>query len=443
MNAVKKRIWLAIMLLAALLLPGCALRTVDEMYCLPKRSDEYNNLQSAIDIAMAGLEYSAPLYGEHQQTVQMADLNGDGENEYLIFAKGTSEMPMQILIFGKDDDGSIHIMEVIASNGSAFEQVEYVEIDGNPGCELVVGRQLSDQVQRSVSVYSFAGGHAAQMTNAPYSAFLTCDLDGNGRREVMVMQHEETEHERGYAVLYSYRGGSMHRSVEAGLSGKVDSIKRIMTGKIEGGRSAVYIASSVDDSAIVTDIFALRNGRFVNISRPRNGEGGVETLRNFYVYAEDVDNDGVHELPDLINMLPVSSNWGTEEQHLIRWYAVDVEGNPVDKLYSFHNYVGGWFVELDSEWADRITISQIGNTYAFYMWNTGYTEATAQFTIYALTGSDRESQSTRDDRFALLQEEGVVYAAKLEEGAAQYGITKEYLINRFHLIHQDWNTGET
>mgnify|MGYP000087338040 FL=1 len=51
----KKRIWLfPLLILASLLLTGCALQTVDEMYALPKRSKEYDSLQSAIDSAMYG-----------------------------------------------------------------------------------------------------------------------------------------------------------------------------------------------------------------------------------------------------------------------------------------------------------------------------------------------------------------------------------------------------
>lgn len=59
--------------LAALLtlLSGCMLKTVDQMYCLPRRSEEYHNLQAAMDQVMSGLEYCAPLQGENQQTVQM------------------------------------------------------------------------------------------------------------------------------------------------------------------------------------------------------------------------------------------------------------------------------------------------------------------------------------------------------------------------------------
>ena len=73
--------------LAVLLLTGCSMRTLDELYRVPKRSEEYNDLQSAIDRHMGDREYCAPLSGENLQTVQMADLDGDGTQEYLLFAK--------------------------------------------------------------------------------------------------------------------------------------------------------------------------------------------------------------------------------------------------------------------------------------------------------------------------------------------------------------------
>ena len=95
----KRMMFLLSAALTALLFGGCAMRTVEEMYALPKRSDAYNEMQSAIDTAMYGMTYASPLSGENQQTVQMADLDGDGEDEILVFAKGASEKPLQVLIF--------------------------------------------------------------------------------------------------------------------------------------------------------------------------------------------------------------------------------------------------------------------------------------------------------------------------------------------------------
>ena len=49
--------------LLCLLLSGCFVKTVDELYTLPRHSDEYDNLQKAIDevMAAAGCEYCAPI----------------------------------------------------------------------------------------------------------------------------------------------------------------------------------------------------------------------------------------------------------------------------------------------------------------------------------------------------------------------------------------------
>lgn len=172
----KKRMVLLAAMLAAVLLSGCALSTVEEMYALPKRSKEFRELQAAIDTAMYGMTFSSPQSGDNQQTVQMADLNGDGVEEYLVFAKGATEKPLQVLIFQQDETGKCRTMATIGFNGQAFEQVEYVEFDDKPGYELVVGIQVSDQVLRSVAVYSFGSGDAELLLLNSYSKMLACNL---------------------------------------------------------------------------------------------------------------------------------------------------------------------------------------------------------------------------------------------------------------------------
>lgn len=443
----KKRISLLLMAaLAALLLCGCGLRTVKDMYSLPKRSAEYTSLQNAIDMAMVGLNYSAPISGENQQTVQMADLDGDGIDEYLVFAEkstDSSSQPLIILIFAQQSDGTCRLEEVIENTGAAFEQVEYVEFDETPGYELIVGRRVSDQILRNVSVYSFANGSAEQQLLIGYSRFLTCDLDENGRSELMVLRPSEVATDIGMALLYSFENGQITRSVETELSEPPHRIKRITQGRLHGGAPAVFVASSVEDSAIVTDIYAVRNGQFANVIFSNESSASVETLRNYFIYSEDIDNDGIVELPSLITMTSVSGWIYGEERFLIRWFSLDPEGNEQDKMYSFHNFDSGWFVQLDEEWANRVTVEQTGNTYMFYAWDRDYWDAMPIYTIYSFTGSNRDEEASLEGRFPLYRTEGIAYAGKLEEGAAEYGITEEDLVNSFRLIQQDWQTGET
>ena len=121
------------------------------MYCLPKRSEAHTDLQLAVDNAMAGLEYCAPLSGENQQTLQSADLDGDESDEYLLFAKGGSELPLGVLIFDEVNDAYSHVT-TIACNGLAFDTVEYIRMDDKAGLEIVIGCQVSAQQMKSVSI---------------------------------------------------------------------------------------------------------------------------------------------------------------------------------------------------------------------------------------------------------------------------------------------------
>ena len=438
----KNRIWLIFLLGAVLLLTGCSLRTVDMMYCLPKRSDVYEQLQTAIDRHMGGLQYSAPNAGENQQTVQLADLDGDGEEEYLIFAKAGSDNPLRILIFSQNGK-SFELLTTLESQGASFDRVEYVDMDGEPGLELVVGRKLSNQVMGSVSVYTFGGGEAAQLMSAGYSKFLCSDLDSDGKSELMVLSANPDTSGNGIAVLYNYAGNQMERSAEVNLSEPADCIKRIMAGKLHGGVPAVYVASSADGSAIVTDIFAVKDGVFTNISLSNETGTSVRTLRNYYVYADDIDNDGILELPSLITMNTGSAARSTDQQYLIRWFAMDLEGSEVNKMYTFHDYAGGWYLELEDDWATRVWVLQEDGSHVFRIWDPEDHIYDEVFRVYALTGDSRDVAAVEYNRFVLHRTDSVVYAAKLEAASAAFGITEESLINAFRLIVIDWQTGET
>ena len=432
------RICLILLLAAVLLLTGCAMQTVDMMYCLPRRSDTYDRLQQVIDRHMTGLQYSAPTAGENQQTVQMADLDGDGAAEYLIFARGGMENPMKILIF-RGTEESFEYVTALESQGASFDHVEYVDMDGNPGMEIVVGRKLSNQVMGAVSVYTFSKGEAEQLMNSSYAKFLCSDLDSDGKSELMVLSAAADNSGNGVAVLYNYTNGQLERSGEVNLSEPADCIKRIMVGRIHGGIPAVYVASSFNGSAIVTDIFAVKRNVFTNISFSNESGTSVKTLRNYYVYADDIDDDGILELPSLIS-IPAQ---GREQQHLIRWFAMDLSGNEVDKMYTFHDYAGGWYLELDNRWATLLRVEQEDNAWVFRIWDESGKEYAEVFRVFAFTGDSRDAAAVEYNRFVLCKTDSVVYAAKLEAPSAAWGITEEALIKAFRLIIMDWQTGET
>ena len=434
----KKRIVVLVCALLLTLLAGCGAKTIDQMYSLPRRSERNYNLRSAIESAMTGRVYAAPVSGANQESVQTADLDGDGSEEYLVFTRSVQDDSLQILLFNQLTDENYELWEIISCKGSSFEQIQYADIDGKPGCELVVGTQLNEKVTRTASLYSFADGQSDKIKSVIYVKFVVCDLDGNGSSELMVIQNGEAEYGNGVVRLYSYADGNVVGSVEAKLSTAPENIRRISVNKLSSGEPAVYVASASNESAVITDIFALREGTFSNISQSTDLGTSMQTVRNYFVYAEDLNNDGVLELPSLLSMM-----YNTTEQNLIRWFTIDIHGQETNMLYTFHNLEDGWYIELDSEWIDRIAAEKNENTYTFYMWNNSYGTAVPVFTIFALTGKDRDVQASEQNRFPLYRGEDVVFAGKLESASAIYGMTESYLRSNFHLIRQNWNTSES
>ena len=387
-----------------------------------------------------------PSFGENQQTVQLADLDGDGVDEYLLFARNQAKTPLVILIFDIDQEGKCSLMDSIELSGSVFERVEYEDVDDAPGLELVVGCQVSDQPMGNVSIYSFLSGGAERLMSASYSKFLTCDLNHNGLSELLVIRPSETGEageaapEGALAFSYEYEGGAMERSNEVSVSAAPLYVRRIVEGKLQSGESAVFISNVVDHSAIATDVLTRKDGAFVNLTAEADP---VPALRNYYVYAGDLDGDGVTEIPSLLPMRPVTMESADDPQYLISWYSLDLQGEQHEKRCTFHDYAAGWYLELQPDWAERISAEKDGNAYRFFLWDPDGVRVQSLFTLYAFTGSSRDQQAVEEGRFPLYSKEGVVYAVELHRAARGYGLTEENMVKSFHLIMQAWKTGET
>lgn len=431
-----------IAIITVMLLSGCTMRTVDQLYRVPKRSAAYENLQSVIDAAMESREYSAPLTGENRQTVQSADLDGDGRDEYLVFTKGASPRPMQILILWQQGDKFV-LGEVLEGSGAEFDRVEYADMDGQPGMELIVGRQVSEQVLRSVCVYTFRDGLSQQLLSGNYLEMITAELSGSGSTDLLLLGAGESESHNGAAFLYGVGRNGMEFYGQCSLSGKVEDVTRIMPGILQDGNRAVYVASAAGEDAIITDVFSVIDSRLQNISFSTESGTSVQTLRNFYVYAADIDGDGVLELPSLIKMEPLRDRSSEEKQYLIRWYSLYSDGSEQTKEYTYHNFMHGWFLTLDESWAHRLSVIQNQSWYDFYIWDERFNSADVVFSIASFTGTDREVLAAEENRFILYRGETATYSAKLEVPSVVYQITQEDLTDSFHLVYQEWNTGET
>ena len=171
----------AVGLLALLLclggLTGCVFGSVDEMYALPKSSESYVNLQATINQEKGSAEYIAPLSGENRQTIQLVDVDGDGSQEAVAFFRdAAAEQPLQIVIFKQDDREAYQVYARIEGIGSEIESIDYLDLCGDTGCDILVSWQVSASVHTLVG-YTIAGGEPMEILRSGYGRYLAADLD--------------------------------------------------------------------------------------------------------------------------------------------------------------------------------------------------------------------------------------------------------------------------
>lgn len=425
MNILKRFL---LLLLVAFSLSGCAMATLDELYCLPKRSDDDENLQAVIDDAMSDLAYSAPRYGDNRQALQMADLDGDGVDEYILFAKGESDKPLKILIFSQLASGCV-LMDTIEGYGFAFDFVTYAQLDDKPGLELIVGRQLSNQVMRSVSVYRFTSGFSRQLMNTSYNEITTTDMDQDGVSELFLLTSAPSDKSAGTVRLYSYHDGELQRSEEIQLSASMNGFKQMDVGKLLNGTPAIYVTCSADSQNLVTDVFVMEHGVLVSLV------AGINTpaIDNYYVYPTDMDDDGAVELPRVVQLHPIDDS--DAPQFMIQWYSLDSDQTVVNKASTYHNYAQNWYMMLDEATLNDLSVRQTEEGSVFYY------QGNKLFTVMMFADADREEMSTQPGCTVLYGGETVIYVALIEDPDLESAIAED-LISRFHPIRVDLNTEE-
>lgn len=436
-----------IMLLFSLLLSGCLIKSADELYALPEQSDDYHDLQTAINsILVDNAQYSSPVSGSNQQPVQMSDLDGDGLDEAIVFINSGGTRPLKTYIMDRIGE-TYEIICVIEGDGSAFDRVEYAQLDGTGGMEIVIGRQVSNQIVQSIGAYSIVDGQLIELMTANYSEFTIDDLDQDGNDDLFLLRFD-AEARTGFASLYRCMDGAMEREPEATMSTGVGSVRQITLGNVAEDRPAVFVGCLTEDNSVITDIFTFHNDVFTGISSLNDLRLLSVPIRGYNVYATDIDSDGMIEIPDVVQLPETDPDTTEDDYYVVRWYNCTPSGGVVLKENTYHNFSNGWFLRLPDKMGTKFIVGraeEVSGTrgLAFYANNGRNEPGEEYFTLYAFSGSGRNVTANQDDRFTVGSKGETTFAARLGPAAKRIGLNPEELVSMFNFIRINWDSGET
>ena len=276
-------------------------------------------------------------------------------------------------------------------------------------------------------------------------SYVLADLNGDGLRELVVIQRDDTGESYSRASYYTYQDGMLVMTSEAALSANVNDVTSVRTGVLAGQTPAIYVTSDCEGGQ-VTDILAYQDGGLVNVTI--NQDSGISnyTLRSYTgVSVTDINNDGVLEVPVALALPSVRAS--SETTHwIIYWRQFDALGHATVACITYHSTEDGWYLILPSSWDGQIAVERDDREnhrgeQAVVFYHQEYDGSLTRFmTIYRLTGTNREARANLGSRQLLLSTSSVAYAVEFASDGWDCGLNIDQVRDRFNLITTEWST---
>ena len=430
------------------LLSGCMMTaSVEDLYTLPQLPDEYRELSAQMDAILAsGAEYAAPTAGSNLQPVQLEDLDGDGMEEAVAFFRQNSdERPLKIYIFRAVEDTYVQA-SVIEGSGTAIHSIRYEDMDHDGVKEVLVSWRVSTEVQ-AMAAYALEDLEPVMIMSAAYTRYEVIDLDSDDVMELVVLRSDETESGGTVADYYDWDGGSLQLRSGARLSTTPAELQWVQTGTLESGETALFVTGRVtgveETSRAVTDILTYREPDLTNIVLSSSTGVSTQISRFLNLQPTDVNGDGITEVPRPAELL---STAGEDTYWKIYWFSYAADGTPTQQAITYHNQSDSWYLLIPEAWDTHFTVRQDSSSATerattFYSVNNGGV-GEALFTVYTLTGSDREARAAKAGRSILRLQPDTIYAVDFTEAYSQwrFAVDQEDLAGQFRPILAQWNT---
>lgn len=435
-----------------LLLSGCVFKPVDDLYALPVLPQEYRDLQSTIDDTMSelGAEYATINYGSNTSTIQLLDLNGDGEQETAaVFLRVASaeEKPMRVCLFRQGSDQTYRQSAMISGEGTSINSVAYEDLTGDGSRELIVSWQLSAGVHM-LSAHNLTGSGSNELMSTTYNeAYTTVDLDEDGSRELLVFQQDTTGEGYNLAEYYDYQNGVLGLASTAPLSDGLRDVVRAEAGMLADGRAGVYVTLEIE-TGFLTDVLTLEPDGLRNVTRDEESGVSLATCwSNTEATTIDINSDGVLEVPRPQLLTAPDPENNAAAQYLIYWQQIDSRGKSATSGITYHSFTDGWYLTLPNGWdINNITVARDDGlsgrgerAVVFYYWPDREEEPVKFLTIYRLTGSNRISRSKQPGRTVLYSDSATIYCASLDTRVWSCGLDESGLAQRFRPITAAWS----
>ena len=200
---------LIISLILIIMATGFEFQNLESLMKPPMVEGENREIQIAFE-NFAGKQYRlvTPLKGVHRSAYNFFDLNGDNDNEVIVFYSKDGETDIvRMNVLDRKTDGTWVSIADVETEYSDVQQVEFADLNGDKIKEIIVGWTVyQNEYAKTMNVYMLSKVKSIyvfeKVYNSTYYDFRTLDIDCDNKDDILKIDYSPNVSAMGYAASF-------------------------------------------------------------------------------------------------------------------------------------------------------------------------------------------------------------------------------------------------
>lgn len=385
-----KKLMTVLLLISVLMLAGCSeISSNAELMRPPRPTGDKAVIQDVLtELAGGDFVLKYPQNGENISAIIMEDFTSSGEADAAaLYKPNSSEADTAALYKPNSSVSGIHAAFISEVSGTwqsigdfthmadEVDRVIFSDIDGDKSNEILIGWTNNNSAVHTLTAYDYDGSTMREMIiDDTYNEICLGDLTDNSCDEIILLSLATKDTTANAKILqYSENEKRPTARFSVDLSSDIVKYDKVTVGKLSDSCSCVFIDGETSNGVVMTEIIYWdgESGSFINPMYISNTETANQTSRNMTIYTQDIDGDGLLEMPVITEMPAGGDEDPATVCSLVSWKSFSSEeGTLITKLNTVINRSQNYCFAIPDRWSGNVTARVEDNNMIFYVWNT-------------------------------------------------------------------------
>lgn len=431
-----KKIISALLLAVIISLTGCSSvgLSVDNLMHPPKAVGDKAEIQSLIDnVAGEGHTLKYPQSGNFRSAITMKDIDSDSVEEAVAFYLPQGDIATVHILVMDSIDGKWQTVGDFKSQSTAVDSLNFCDLDGNGILEIAASWKTYDASVNQFSLYIYEENSIREiLTDYTSTNVLSGDFtDEAGEELIMLSLFSENKDAGGVLLDLNENKSELTALGSTPLNPDVVSYAKLQVGNIFEGQTGVVIDGCTKSGEYNTQLLYF-NTYYSSLERIAFTENVPynQALRSYPVMSEDINNDGIIEVPAAFKLNIEKDRTDRDAAASIYWCQQTSSGTVLLISHKAASFAYGFTFEVPEKWEGSFTAltDYNNNEVTFYEWSKDKV-GDALFTVKI-----SENGEALEGYSELTKTDSRTYSLKIYESDSSLILTQDEINDYFKLM---------